>query len=174
MNLWRSEIKNATMGQFRGFRRKTFFDVGGFWVYPRGVDDLEFATRMYVTKWKMMVLEAKCWDLPRRSIHSILGHQVLTGESESSWFHIYHYHPYARKEYRAIGHSSLPMTTILFNMVFGRLITAPFHGLRIALKKRTFSFFPFYAVCNWCYVYGFFKGKLKSWGKERWDQRVQS
>ena len=26
--------RNKTMGQFRGFRRKVFFEIDGFWVYP--------------------------------------------------------------------------------------------------------------------------------------------
>ncbi|WXG45379.1 MAG: glycosyltransferase family 2 protein [Candidatus Atabeyarchaeum deiterrae] len=173
MNLWRSDIRNATLGQFRGFRRKTFFDVGGFWVFPKGVDDLEFATRMSDTKWKMMVLDTKSWDLPRRSLRPMLGHQVFTGESESCWFHVYHNHPYARKEYRVKKNTSHPITTILLNMVWGRLVYTSIHGLKVALNKRFLSFFPFYALCNWCYVYGFFKAKLRSWGKEKWDPRVR-
>jgi len=174
MNFWRKDMRNATMGQFRAFRRRTFHDVGGFWVFPKGCDDLEFVTRMYNTRWKMGVIRSESWDFPRRSLLSIFEHEVMSGASESCWFHVYSSHPYAKKEYRVKDNSDFVISTILFNMLFRRLLLAPFYALKVGLRKKYLGFVPFYTLCHWSFIYGFFfVGKRKWWGKERWDERLK-
>jgi len=172
MNFLRMEMKNSTMGQFRAFRRRTFFDVGGFWVFPKGADDFEFATRMYDTKWKMKVIHSKSWDYPRRDILSNLKHAGLfTGACESCWYHIYNSHPYASKEYK-ISRSD-PMS-VLYKMIIRKLIFAPVYALKVAITKKYLSFFPVCTLIRWTYIIGFFIGKVNWWGKERLDGRVST
>lgn len=173
LNFWRSDIRGSTMGQFRGFRRETFFDVGGFWICPKGADDLEFATRLYDTKWRMMALRSESWDLPRRTLRSILQRQAIVGGFESSWFHVYYDHPFAKREYRVGKNHPFPATALMLKIIFRKVLLSPIHGLRVALRNRYFSYFPFYTMCNWCYAYGFLKGKGKLWGKEMWDPRIR-
>jgi len=173
VNFWRMNMKNSTMGQFRAFRRKTFFDVRGFWVFPITLDDLEFATRMYTTRWKMAILNSNCWDFPRRNLLSIFKHEIMSGAGESCWFHIYHNHPYARKEYKING-KNLINFKLLYKILIKRAFFGPIYGLKVAIIKKYLSFFPFYLLCCWSFVFGFIYGKIKWWGKEKWDKRVKN
>lgn len=171
MNFWRKSMKGSTMGQFRAFRRKTFFDVGGFWIFPKCVDDLEFATRMSRTKWKKMVLNLKCWDYPRTNILSIFKHEFDSGAGESCWFHLYKGTDYAKKEYKIKG-NNLVILKHLYKCILKRIFYAPLYAIKIGVKERYLSFFPFYTICCWSYVLGFIYGQLKYWDNEKWDKRV--
>jgi glycosyltransferase involved in cell wall biosynthesis len=173
INFWRESMKNSTMGQFRAFRRQTFFDVGGFWVFPKRCDDLEFATRMYETKWKMKVLDSKSWDYPSsEDLFSLIKYMITTGMGESCWFHIYHNNPYARKEFK-VKNKSLTTFIILFKILIRRMFFAPLFALKVGLKEKYLTFIPYYTICHWSFVIGFLHGK-KWWGKEKWDMRVQT
>ena len=171
INLWRKENKNSTMGQFRAFRKETFFDIGGFWIFPNRRDDLEFATRIYNTRWKMKFLHAKCWDYPRTGLLPILFYNLTTGAAESCWFHIYFKHPYAKKEYKVKKHR-LIILFLLYKIVLKRLFLSPMYALKVAITRNSLAFFPFYSICQWMFVLGFIYGQLRWWGKEKWDKRV--
>jgi glycosyltransferase involved in cell wall biosynthesis len=171
-NLHRMEMRDSTMGQFRAFRRQTFFDVGGFWVFPKGADDFEFATRMYKTKWKMAILASKCWDYPpRRTLPSVVRYYFLTGAYVSCWFHLYYNHPYAKKEYMIKDDFHI-VFSILSKELFHRFFYAIPYGIKIAFRRRILSFIPFITLCQWSYVLGFFFGRIKYWEKEKWDGRI--
>jgi glycosyltransferase involved in cell wall biosynthesis len=181
MNMWRKYQASSTMGQFRAFRRKTFFDIGGFWIYPKGADDLEFATRLSNTKWQKIKMHARCWDYPRGDIVSILKKEIMNGASRSCWFNLYWNHPYAIGVYsldrkHRILDKVLPksvMLKILVKRIIERLLLPPLYSFKNAIKSRCLSFFPFYTLCRWVNVYGFMLGK-RDWGKEKWDERVMN
>jgi len=172
INTWRRNMKGSTMGQFRAFRKKTFFDVGGFWIFPKAADDLEFATRLYNTRWKKTILSAECWDLPPRgTLLEFIKKELMVGMCHAVWFNIYHDHPYMLKEYGIRKDESLKIFRILYRMLIKRAIFGPIFGLRIAWKERFLSFFPFYTMLHWLYIIGYFLGH-KWLGKEEWDERI--
>ncbi len=182
MNIWRGMggINKSTMGQFRAFRRTTFFDVGGFWIYPYGADDLEFATRLYSTKWEKVKISVKCYDIPRKTITSILKKQIIVGRDESIWYYAYRNHPYVDEEFnfrrkRRLFDMILPeseMLRVFINRMFKKLWYPPLFSLWKAIKIHNLAFFPFFTTCNWLYVVGYFIGYLY-FGKHRYDGRIR-
>jgi len=169
INFWRLLLKGSGMGQFRGIRRKTFFDVGGFWVFPNGWEEVDFVAKMSETRWKSLIVHSKCWDYPRAHILSVLKKFRRSGGSCSCYFHKYYSHPWSRKEFGA----KTPLG-MLFNILVKRFLYAPIYALKKAISNRYLSFFPFYTVCEWSFALGFMIAKHKWWGKERWDNRIGS
>lgn len=171
INVWRKN-SGGTMGQFRGFRKRAFFDVGGFWIYPFGADDLEFATRICGRGWRIKVLETRSWDVPRESFPSVFKYYLFkVGPSEYLWYEKYRNHPYALHEYgRKARWLKIPSLIVLYNLMLKRFF-APIYAVKIALKEKLFSFIPFYVAAQLCYILGFILASLFYRGRQKWDER---
>jgi glycosyltransferase involved in cell wall biosynthesis len=167
INFMRSLDKGQVMGQFRMFRRQAFFDAGGFWVFPKMADDLEFATRLYETKWKMGIAETSSWDYPRWQLRSVLKKYLSWGKSEGCWFRIYRNHPFLTHE-MATRKGKKPILTEKFSILyyyFIKNLLAPVYAFRVSLEHKNYAFFPFYVAIKAMYVLGFVYG-FHFWGKK--------
>jgi len=168
VNFRRASMEGSVMGQFRAFRRQTFFDVGGFWILPRCLDDLEFATRLHNTRWKIKVLTCKSWDIPRKDLIDVFKHEFDTGVAAVQWYRIYCRHPYAIKAFSEKGEFLKNCARrVFYNMAIRRTF-APIHALKIVLKTGYFAYFPFYVLSNFSFLLGIFEGQFLKKGSSKW------
>ena len=169
INFWRKN-EGKTMGQFRGIRREAWREVGGFWIIPNSFDDAEYWTRLNNTKWKQLVIHAKCWDYPRKSLRAHLKKRMKTGAGAYCYFQTYkNTHPCSIKEFR-----SKTIRGMIFNILFKRFFFSPIYALKVAIMKRYLSYFPFYTLTHWSFAIGFLLGRYKWWkGEAKWDKRVK-
>ena len=163
----RRRINPLVGGCFMSFRRKAFYDAGGFWNFPPyGFDDGDFTVRVFDKGWKKGSVKTESWHQLRRTLPDLWKEMWGWGKGKSCFDKKYSNHPYVvgvrrkRKLYRIFGKKYWRYSELT------RLL-APITALMFIFKCKTLGVYFYYIIKEWTGTLGYM------WGWLTWAKNIQ-
>jgi len=158
------ELHAYAGGYFMSFRRKAFYDAGGFWRFPPfGADDLDFTVKVVAKGWKKGFIETEGWHQLRRTMASLLRERWGFGKGRACFDKKYLNNPVRslliskRIVYRILG------KYFWFGIALLHL-AAPIIALKYLSKWKSLQVYLYYISREWANFLGYVWGWL-TWAK---------